>query len=114
MTLSPGIFTTILSTGCFAVRDAGDRHGHVLRFRNERPGTDREPVILKASGNAWHKQGRYGNMLGKPLGDFARSAETVARETAQADLTKNQAFPFHWGPMREAKVFCMANLLSRK
>jgi hypothetical protein len=74
--------------GVLAVRDAGDRHGHVLQFRNERPGTDRESVILKASGNAWHKQGRYGSMLGKSLGDFVSSAETVARETAHTDFIK--------------------------
>ena len=74
--------------GVLAVRDAGDRHGHVLRFRNEHAGTDREPVIVKASGNAWHKQGRYGSMLGKHPGENESLAETVARETAPGDFIK--------------------------
>lgn len=70
-----------------AVRDVGDRHDDVLRYRNQHAGTDRKPVILKASMKAWHKQGRYDSMPGKPLVDIATPAQTVARETAQADFT---------------------------
>jgi imidazolonepropionase-like amidohydrolase len=74
--------------GVLAVRDAGDRHGHAIRYITEHSGTNREPVILKTAGNAWHKQGRYGSMLGKHPGESEPLVDAVARETGQADFIK--------------------------
>lgn len=74
------------SHGVLAVRDGGDGQGHVLRSVRENEGRDREPVIVQASGRAWHQPGRYGRMIGRPPGEgetlagaFARDMDPVAQ-----------------------------------
>lgn len=114
MTLSPGIFTTILFTGCLRCVTRVTGTAMSCDSGMNVPAQTGNRLFSKPPGTRGTKQGRYGSMLGKPLGDFASSAETVARETELADLTNSQEFPLHWGPMREAKVFCMANRLSRQ
>lgn len=52
------------SHGVLAVRDGGDKHGHVLRFENENDNNPEHQVTIKSAGKAWHQKGRYGSMLG--------------------------------------------------
>ncbi len=52
------------SHGVLAVRDGGDWHGYVLRYKNGGEGNGKDPVILKTAGRAWHQQGRYGAFIG--------------------------------------------------
>ncbi|MHB8791077.1 MAG: amidohydrolase family protein [Desulfobulbaceae bacterium] len=66
--------------GVLAVRDGGDAHGHVLRYVQANEGRDKEPVIVKAAGRAWHQPGRYGSMIGRPPGEGETLAEAFARD----------------------------------
>lgn len=51
--------------GILAVRDGGDRHGHVLAYQNTIPAQIRPPVKVSATCWAWHARGRYGRMIGR-------------------------------------------------
>jgi imidazolonepropionase-like amidohydrolase len=56
------------SYGVLAVRDGGDRFGHVLRYKKEKEtesNKKRNPVIVKSPGAAWHQNGRYGAFIGR-------------------------------------------------
>ncbi|RJR48235.1 MAG: hypothetical protein C4576_08590 [Desulfobacteraceae bacterium] len=53
-----------LAHGIMAIRDGGDRQGHVLRYKRAAPLQD-FPVQVFASGRAWHAPGRYGAMIGR-------------------------------------------------
>ena len=68
--------------GVLAARDGGDPGGFALRLREEQ-GMHAE-MILKLAGRAWHRQGRYGRLVGRcpeegePLDlAFARDEEPV-------------------------------------
>jgi len=74
--------------GILAVRDAGDRKGHILRYRNKHSGRTHGAPILQAAGKGWHKKGRYGSMFGTHPGENQTLAESVARETDQGDFIK--------------------------
>ncbi|MBI5844670.1 MAG: amidohydrolase family protein [Deltaproteobacteria bacterium] len=52
-----------LACGVFAVRDGGDRLGHAGRFSRNQKG----PLEIRAAGRAWHRQGRYGSLIGRPV-----------------------------------------------
>jgi imidazolonepropionase-like amidohydrolase len=53
--------------GVAAVRDGGDRQGHVIRYKHEKM-TDRDgPVRVKVAGKAWKRPGRYGKLIGRSL-----------------------------------------------
>lgn len=54
-----------LRNGILAVRDGGDRFGHVLAYQNTRPARTRPPVKVSATCWAWHARGRYGRMIGR-------------------------------------------------
>jgi imidazolonepropionase-like amidohydrolase len=61
--------------GIGAVRDAGDRDGKTLRFKNSLKNPEKIPVRIHAAGAGWHGRGRYGKLI-------ARSpfkGETLAR-----------------------------------
>jgi imidazolonepropionase-like amidohydrolase len=51
--------------GILAVRDGGDRFGHVLAFQNANPARTRLSVKVSATCWAWHARGRYGRMIGR-------------------------------------------------
>lgn len=77
------------SHGVMAVRDAGDRLGHVLQYRNETaPSNTKDPVILKTAGKAWHTKGRYGGMLSQYPTEKEALDSAVARETSNIDFVK--------------------------
>ncbi len=52
------------SHGVLAVRDGGDRHRCILRYRQEQQGRNREPVRVLTGGRAFHRQDRYGGLIG--------------------------------------------------
>jgi len=55
-----------LAAGVLAVRDGGDRHGHVQRFKAECPAGAPRAVQLRVAGVAWHAHGRYGRLIARP------------------------------------------------
>lgn len=52
-----------LKSGVFAVRDGGDRQGHAMRFSRNYEGL----LEIRAAGRAWHRPGRYGSLIGRPV-----------------------------------------------
>ena len=76
----------LFSHGVLAARDGGDRGGFALRYRAE-PAMHPQ-LILKVSGRAWHKQGRYGALIGRYPGDGETLAETYASDKDGIDLIK--------------------------
>ena len=69
------------SCGIGAVRDAGDRNGSALLFKNSFYDTERCPVRLHAAGIGWHASGRYGKLMARsPLKD-----KTLARSILEAE-----------------------------
>jgi hypothetical protein len=72
--------------GIAAVRDGGDYGGHALRFRsNLQPGIS---VRLRAAGKAWHREGRYGRLIGRPVPVGTKLETAVHRETDPVDHIK--------------------------
>ncbi|SDP59461.1 amidohydrolase family protein [Desulforhopalus singaporensis] len=56
----------LFSHGVLGVRDGGDRGGFVLRFRSE---NEMHPLVnLAVSGRAWHREKRYGALIGRSNG----------------------------------------------
>ncbi len=53
-----------LDYGVSAVRDGGDFHAHVLKYKNEFQDKKELPLTIYAAGNGFHKKGRYGQLLG--------------------------------------------------
>jgi imidazolonepropionase-like amidohydrolase len=76
-----------LSRGVVAVRDAGDRAGHALRFREERLQASGIPLLVRVSGPAWHAPDRYGRLIGRPPGR-GTLAEAVERSDPAIDHVK--------------------------
>ncbi len=74
--------------GVVAVRDAGDRAGHVLRYRNDRHKGSGIQIRLRAAGPALHARGRYGRLIGRAVEHGVKPAEVVLRETVGADHVK--------------------------
>ncbi len=74
--------------GVVAVRDAGDRFGFVRRFKERRDGPFPFPVRLQVSGKAWHAEGRYGSLIGKPPEKGETLAQAVKREAKGLDWVK--------------------------
>ena len=75
-----------LASGVIAVRDGGDRLGHVLRYKNQYIHSN-EPVILKAAGRAWHQKGRYGRLIARHLHEGISLAAALA-EDSESDHVK--------------------------
>jgi imidazolonepropionase-like amidohydrolase len=74
--------------GVLAVRDAGDRGGYTLRYADHPVAAPEEPLIVKASGMAWHQQGHYGKMIGSTPAEGETLVEAFSRQTARGDLVK--------------------------
>ncbi|MFZ5798537.1 MAG: amidohydrolase family protein [Thermodesulfobacteriota bacterium] len=74
--------------GVLALRDAGDAHGHLLRYLRENEEMSREPVQVKSTGRAWHQAGRYGSMLGRHPGKGESLASAFANDREPADQVK--------------------------
>ena len=75
-----------LSHGVLAIRDGGDRGGHVLRYRDELDG--KSPVRIKASGRAWRQKGRYGRLIGRSPKEGESLASSFLADDDEADWVK--------------------------
>jgi imidazolonepropionase-like amidohydrolase len=76
----------LFSHGVLAVRDGGDRGGFASRY-----GTEREmhkEIILKCSGRAWHKKGRYGSLIGRHPEEMENLADAYKRDNDVVDQVK--------------------------
>ena len=73
-----------LNHGVVAVRDGGGARGYALRCARAHPG----PVRVAAAGRAWHREGRYGRLIGRPPGQGLGLAEAIRRDGEQVDHLK--------------------------
>ena len=80
----------LFSHGVLAVRDGGGHFGHTLRYKQEieREGNTKDPVIIKATGQAWYQAGRYGAFIGKFPGRNNTLESSVAKEIKFIDHIK--------------------------
>ncbi len=80
----------LFSYGVLAVRDGGDHFGHTLRYKQEieSKGNGKDPVILKAAGQAWYQTGRYGSFIGEFPGRNDTLETAVARAIDSVDHIK--------------------------
>ncbi|MFO7665996.1 MAG: amidohydrolase family protein [Desulfobacterales bacterium] len=77
-----------LSYGVLAVRDGGDRFAHALRYRNEYIDIKKTPIDIRIAGRAWHRAGRYGGLIGRPLQDNHSLAEAINNDPEEKDHIK--------------------------
>ncbi len=72
----------LFSHGVLAVRDAGDRSSHALRYKRQTASATckKDPVIIKTAGKAWHKKERYGAFIG---------SSPASSQTLQDEISKN-------------------------
>lgn len=76
----------LFSHGVLAVRDAGDKGAYALTFRQTR---EMHPeMILKVGGRAWHKDGRYGGLIGQTPGRGEGLADALKHEITAVDHVK--------------------------
>jgi len=75
-----------LYCGVLAVRDGGDRNAYTIRFQNSYHNQFKIPVLMKVSGKAWHKKGRYGRLIGRP----PFGSKTLAESISDADEMPDQ------------------------
>ncbi len=76
----------LFSHGVLAVRDGGDRGGFALRYRTEQE--MHQEIVLKVSGKAWHKKGRYGALIGRCPEEGADLAATYGGDNDAIDQVK--------------------------
>ncbi len=81
-----GHIRDLLSHGVVAVRDGGDHHGHVHRFRSGNGGV--YPMTIRTAGRAWHRKGRYGRLIGRFPADGQSLGDAVAAEADAIDHVK--------------------------
>lgn len=75
-----------LRFGVVAVRDGGDQGGYALKFR--RSPAMPEHLLLKVVGRGWHKEGRYGRIIGRSPRLGETLADAVAGEEQEVDQVK--------------------------
>lgn len=74
--------------GILAVRDGGDNKGHALRYKNDPAAINRDAVILKVAGRAWHKKYRYGSLIGRPFEKNSRATDSFFPKNESIDHVK--------------------------
>jgi imidazolonepropionase-like amidohydrolase len=77
-----------LKYGVVAVRDGGDRDGHTLRFLKESLPQHGFPIRVRTAGHAFRAQGRYGKLIGRPVGDGHTLAEAIEADARGIDHVK--------------------------
>ena len=77
-----------LSNGVLAVRDGGDKTGHLLEYKNNQFQAQNLPVQIKVAGRAWHKPGRYGKLIGRELKSPNTLKKVIQQETEKIDHIK--------------------------
>ncbi|MBI5577937.1 MAG: amidohydrolase family protein [Deltaproteobacteria bacterium] len=73
-----------LNHGVVAVRDGGGTRGYALRCARGYSG----PVRVCAAGRAWHREGRYGRLIGRPPGKGLGLAEAIRQDDEPVDHLK--------------------------
>jgi imidazolonepropionase-like amidohydrolase len=73
-----------LNHGVVAVRDGGGARGFALRCARAYPG----PVRVRAAGRAWHREGRYGRLIGRPPARGLSLAEAMRQDGERVDHLK--------------------------
>jgi len=73
--------------GVLTVRDGGDRDGCVLGYLG-RQDSPKFPVRIETPGRAWHRQGRYGGLIGRTPAADVSLGEAFAGEMAQTAWIK--------------------------
>jgi imidazolonepropionase-like amidohydrolase len=76
-----------LQSGIVAVRDGGDRQGHVLRYRQQ-DFSRYCPVIIRSPGKAWHASGHYGGFMGRSPVPDRTLAESILEDHEDIDHVK--------------------------
>lgn len=74
--------------GVLAARDAGDRDGHVRQFLFDPSIGQIEPVLVRTTGRAWHRKGRYGGMIGRCPAEDESLDDAFARESEESNQVK--------------------------
>lgn len=77
-----------LANGVLAVRDGGDRAGHVSKFKKNGLSLDPIPVHLHSPGKAWHAPGRYGAFIGRTPLSGHTLAQSIREEKNKGDHIK--------------------------
>jgi imidazolonepropionase-like amidohydrolase len=77
-----------LRRGILAVRDGGDHGALALALRDRCGLRERAGFVLRASGSAWHRAGRYGGAFGRCPAENQRLAEAVATDGRGIDQVK--------------------------
>jgi len=80
----------LFSYGVLAVRDGGGHFGHALRYKQARESRKnrKDPVILKATGQAWYQTCRYGSFIGESPGKNDTLESAVAKVIDSVDHIK--------------------------
>ncbi|SHO50009.1 amidohydrolase family protein [Desulfopila aestuarii] len=61
--------TLLAGHGVLAVRDGGDRENCVLKYIDRGIAANQQPVHIQTPGRAWHRQGRYGTLIGSGIAE---------------------------------------------
>ena len=77
-----------LAVGVLAVRDGGDSDASALSYKKNPPGFEVNPVHLCVAGKAWHRAGRYGDLLGRELSEKQTLADAILQEDKAVDHIK--------------------------
>ena len=75
----------LYSHGVLTVRDGGDRGGCVRRYLH---GAGNVPIVIHTPGPAWHRQGRYGKLIGRGLAGEEKLSESFAGDGGGFDHVK--------------------------
>ena len=73
-----------LAHGVIAVRDGGGARGYALRCVRGEPGR----VCVRAAGRAWHREDRYGRLIGRPPGKGLGLVEAIRQDSEPVDHLK--------------------------
>lgn len=76
-----------LAHGIVAVRDGGDRLGHVISYKRGYLTGKNRPFQILSAGHAWHAAGRYGAMIGRSPSGNQTLADAICK-TGTGDLIK--------------------------
>lgn len=85
--ISKNIHSNILY-GIIAARDAGDKHGHLLTYRDKVLDKRDELFKIKAAGWAFYKKGRYGKLLGRAVNENSIPTKPFLMSTKKIDHIK--------------------------
>jgi imidazolonepropionase-like amidohydrolase len=77
-----------LRRGVLAVRDGGDHGALALALRGCRGQRYPDEFVLRASGRAWHRSGRYGGAFGRSPAEGQSLADAVAEDGGGIDQVK--------------------------